>query len=601
MPQSTSQPSLPPSYPYTPRAAIPTQSSNAYISQPTYSSSTSQYSYPQNQAQAHTEPATNPHGYPYSLLGLHALPATFDPPEVDELPSTSSSNIAARATTSQIPPRAQTHRRAPSDPYNASFSDDNSTVRGVEPTSHLEPEMESILLEQAVPSLGVLDGVLSFIAVERERARNIATREASSTADVEDSRDTGSGDDGEAEAAEGETVEGEEDWKHIVENEPNQPKRKRRRKRPPRSHAAAAAQALIATGGPEAPVLPPNTTGLEGAGAVDLPVSILAAVTASPKRKKKTKSTPASASASTSSSLLSVPLNGDGLLTPTPNKEFLVPPPSLSRSASKNRDKPAFTGLRRPDELLIRSNIPSDDDSDFDGGRTPTNFDVLRAEASHGTEVAVLPINLNGKKGKRVGRREREREKARHDAINAEQELKGGDSMDVAVEENSFEFDFDDDDNDDDGLEPRDEDEEQGEDNDSLSNLSLLKPPRRRRDRSRRRKGRDTTYIHTVTGINGAYKSTPGTPGGHLHPYAIANDGDQFSPDVEIKQSSVEDDDAFEPKINTTPEKRKRTRTKRLKPARSFPDMNVDTLAGGSTAPALAPVLLLKIGRSWLS
>jgi hypothetical protein len=339
-------------------------------------------------------------------------------------------------------------------------------------------------------------------------------------------------------------------------------------------------------------VIPPNTTGLEGA--VDLPVSILAAATASPKRKKKTKSTPASASASTSSSLLSVPLNGDGLLTPTPNKEFLVPPPSLSRSASKNRDKLAFASLRRPDELLIRSNIPSDDD-DSDGGRTPTNFDVMRAEASRGTEVTVLPINLNGKKGKRVGRREREREKARHDAINAEQELKEGDNMDIAVEDNSFEFDFDDDDNDDDGLEPRDEDEEQGEDNDSLSNLSLLKPPRRRRDRSRRRKGRDTTYIHTVTGINGAYKSTPGTPGGHLHPYAIANDGDeQISPDVEIKQSSVEDDDVFEPKINTTPEKRKRTRTKRLKPARSFPDMNVDTLAGGSTAPALAPAPMVE-------
>lgn len=79
-------------------------------------------------------------------------------------------------------------------------------------------ETESILLEQAMPSLGVLDGVLSFIAVERERAQNNAAREASSTADVDDSRDTGSADDGEVEAVEGEgeTIEGEEDWKHIV-------------------------------------------------------------------------------------------------------------------------------------------------------------------------------------------------------------------------------------------------------------------------------------------------------------------------------------------------------------------------------------------------
>ncbi|KAF9477229.1 hypothetical protein BDN70DRAFT_118625 [Pholiota conissans] len=380
----------------------------------------------------------------------------------------------------------------------------------------------------------------------------------------------------------------------LLENETEnaQPKRKRRRKRP-RTHAAATVVIV--------------TQSIDAAGDVGAPASILNAQasegtlehfvstqTVSSRRKRRSKSTPASATAS-SSSLLSAPLDINGLQTPsvprTKDKEFLVPPASLSRAASKKKKEvPTITILRRPEELLTRSNARSDDDdSDFDGERTPTNFGIMQSDASRAPELGV-PINLTGKKGNRVGRREREKEKSKYDATREHEAAKeGGASVGT---DKTFDFDNDSDENDEDGVESQDdEDEEQGDDNDSLSNLSLLKPPRRRR----RRRARDTAYIHTGTGNAGSYRSIPGTPGFLLsYPDGQANDGDErVVVDGGSKQSTAEDDNNSQSKASVATEKRKRTR-RRLKAVKSVPDLMLETdIAGPSiSTPAAAAAIV---------
>ncbi|KAF8960606.1 hypothetical protein BDZ97DRAFT_1294422 [Flammula alnicola] len=223
-PTAEQPPSSSSSYTYTPYTPPATQSSTGNISQPPsqqpYSSS-SQYDIPQIQPQTQTETYSgHRHGYPHSLLGLHALPASLVPPEPGELPPPLSSfGFDASEARSTGGPQAQTRTQAPrqtSDQleYNISLSDDNTnTTTDTAEAAYAVAAAEDIPVEQVVPSLGVLDGVLSFIAVERERARHNAARDGpastSAAADVDDSRGAGSGEDGEG-------LEGEEDWKNAV-------------------------------------------------------------------------------------------------------------------------------------------------------------------------------------------------------------------------------------------------------------------------------------------------------------------------------------------------------------------------------------------------
>lgn len=248
--------------------------------------------------------------------------------------------------------------------------------------------------------------------------------------------------------------------------------------------------------------------------------------------------------------------------------------------------------LRRPDHPAGDND---NDDSDFDGGRTPTNFDTAEGRKLFATEAAGVPINLAGKKGKRVGRREREREKAKRDGLVPGAGDGSEEGGTIAVEDNNFGFGYENDDNGE-GDEPREDEDEQGEDNDSLSNLSLLKPPRKR-DRSRRRKGRDIAHIHTMAGITGTYQSTPGTPGG-------LNESDEVQivghgHEQEVGDSIEENDASID--VNRTPEKRKRTRTKRIKAAQSIPDLALDTemgVAGVSLTSQLDDVAATKPKKS---
>ena len=209
--QFTNQPSIT-SHVYTPRG-IPAQPSVPYVPQAqTHSTSSSQCSLSPGQITPESG-RNNLHGYPYSLLGLHALPTTYSSHGTSTLPSVSSFESDSEANTTR-PNTLYIHAQS-------ELSDDNSTIHASAAQEQIDTE--DILLEHVVPSLGVLDGVLSFIAVERERARNNAVREGPTsafTAEAGDAREVESGEEDEAIGADrpGEAAEeeGEDDWKHVV-------------------------------------------------------------------------------------------------------------------------------------------------------------------------------------------------------------------------------------------------------------------------------------------------------------------------------------------------------------------------------------------------
>jgi len=153
-------------------------------------------------------------------------------------------------------------------------------------------------------------------------------------------------------------------------------------------------------------------------------------------------------------------------------------------------------------------------DSENDGGKTPTNGVAQLPDKMVIQSSDDSPINLMGKKGKRVGRKEREREKLKKDIEREKMKANDPEKRRVTDDNIGFGFEHDEEGDDDDGFEPEEiEDEDDQGENDSISNMSLLQPPRRK-VLSRHKRPADTAYIHSVIGIGemGAYKSIPASP-----------------------------------------------------------------------------------------
>ena len=192
--------------------------------------------------------------------------------------------------------------------------------------------------------------------------------------------------------------------------------------------------------------MPPESSPITDRTTIDGPQS--AGSTSSPKKRRSKSAAPP---LSYSVSVLSQASTKSGTMTPGrrkdkhKGKEFLIPPPPPS-----SRDP--------------RSHVA---DSDVeDGGRTPTNAPVPGI-----LRMSTIGTNLIGVKGKRIGRREREKEKLKFDMEKTRNHKRNGnphsfdDPIDIDVEYGPN-----------DGAEAT----ENGED-DSISNMSLLQPPRRLR------------------------------------------------------------------------------------------------------------------------
>ena len=251
------------------------------------------------------------------------------------------------------------------------------------------------------------------------------------------------------------------------------PKRKRRRKRPPRQHQA------LSNSNPEAP-------DEDGGGP---------STSTSSAKKRRARSSSWSPAKNKN--------GGKGK-----EKEFLIAPQVSLGSTSFLPATVEGDQLATGDGVDLRSKEQGFSKKDEDG--PTTGFGAI--------EDVFGPVNTGpGKRGKRMGKKERERERARKEL------LMGNDAENMAsrgraVDETEHEEDHDNEgDNDDDGDDD-DEDEDAESQGDlsvediSLNNLSILQPPHGRR----RKKGKDIVHIHSRAGIagGGAYKSTPGSPKG---------------------------------------------------------------------------------------
>jgi len=263
--------------------------------------------------------------------------------------------------------------------------------------------------------------------------------------------------------------------------------------------------------------------------------------TSSPKKRRSKSAAPP---LSFSASVLSQASSKSGTMTPGrrkdkyKGKEFLIPPPPPS-----SRDP--------------RSNF-ADSDID-DGGRTPTNIPVpgiIRVSTLLGT-------NLTGVKGKRVGRRERDKEKLKFDMAKARNHKRNGDPdsfddpIDIGVE-----YDPNADNND--GAEAT----ENGE-NDSISNMSLLQPPRRLR-KSKPAEASLSLITKDITTSTGQIPSQ----------YSINSNADEIKTRNLIVNTG--DEDVFTSKhegvAGGEKEKEKKKKSKSTKPiihSRSYPTLSV--------------------------
>lgn len=282
------------------------------------------------------------------------------------------------------------------------------------------------------------------------------------------------------------------------------PKRKRRRKRRQQSQSQS-----LSNANPELPEAPPT---LNASHTPDEDGEGPSTSTSSAKRKK-------ARSSSWSPAKKKNGKNSKG----KEKEEFLIAPsqlplvslrPSLLRPAIliRERDQPV-TGdggmvlLNSPVEPLSVKGQDSNK-NDNDGGRKQAND-------SGAVEDVFGPINLPVKRSKKMGRKERERERVKKDLlIGRDVVIDKTTSRGRIVDEVAYEDvnECDDDEHDDEN--DNGEDDDLSVDDSSLNNLSILQPPQSRRDPRRRKKGKDTAHIHRMADIagGGAYKSTPGSP-----------------------------------------------------------------------------------------
>jgi hypothetical protein len=225
-------------------------------------------------------------------------------------------------------------------------------------------------------------------------------------------------------------------------------------------------------------------------------------------------------------------------------KEFLIPPPPPSSSD-------------------LRSNL-ADSDLD-DGGRTPTNVPIpglIRVPT-------LLGMNSTGAKGKRIGKRERE--KLKFDTPKSRNNKSSGD-LDSFDDPIDISVDYDPNTDNDRKAEAIEDSGEGPGENDSISNMSLLQPPRRLRPQSQSKAGESSLGLVT--------KDNPTTTMGLQDSINFYADG--------ISNRETIDDTAYVYRPKQThheieKEKKRRTRPKPITHSRSYPTLAVDAEVADSS------------------
>ncbi|KAF6760412.1 hypothetical protein DFP72DRAFT_959700 [Ephemerocybe angulata] len=178
----------------------------------------------------------------------------------------------------------------------------------------------------------------------------------------------------------------------------------------------------------------------------------------------------------------------------------------------------------------------------------PTTTDVARGDMNE-LDEGEPPLVLLGKKGNRVGRKERERIKVKHDREREALQQALGPRTHTRVQSDDW-------DADDDEI---DYEDEEGED-DEVEGM----------------RAGSRAYIHQEFG-KGAYKSTPATPGTVTPTRIDFKLGTKVPDGIGMAKGSEQEDEEGEPNILSTPSKRSRKkprkRSKTISHARSFPNL----------------------------
>lgn len=307
-------------------------------------------------------------------------------------------------------------------------------------------------------------------------------------------------------------VVGQGDWRHVIE-----PHRKRRRKKPlqkgEEGNVTPSVRPLLVPASPTALATDPETTTITAIGTVTAVVS--------PGKKKKIR---LKKKASVASGLVGLADNRSAIVGHGENDTLLRPISILRPPAAPETDG-------------------GEEEDGGNGARTPTSG-----------------INLMGKKGKRVGRKEREKEKAKKDKEREKSQIDGVLPKLPGNLEDEFEFTFE--------LENDEDEDEDDEDEDediAFSSSSNSGQP------SVGLKRGENAHIHRSL-TAGVYKSTPPTPGTRTPKV-------RGPPDV---AGGILDESGPKPK-----EKKKKPRTRASKTlihSQSFPNLKVDdTLGEGSS------------------
>jgi len=257
-------------------------------------------------------------------------------------------------------------------------------------------------------------------------------------------------------------------------------------------------------------------------------------------------------------------------------------------NTGKENPTPTITILKRPtvesaDRNPLLLPVTASHDSEDDGVLTPKN----PVKTRHPDISETLPI-LTGKFGKRVGRREREREKLAIDIKKqAAISLLGG----TLKPESDFGKHYTDDNGQGDVDEEDSSQTEDAIEDPSISSLSLLQNPRRKRNRRNGRKGKELEDDVAAPAIARRFsKSEPGSPRSHVRLLdSIDNEPDdeeKLSGEDETVQSSAT------VKTSSSTEKKRRSRSRKVKSlvhAKSASNLRGGSIGTGAQIASDAP------------